>query len=139
MKIVAGLFVILALVIGILPQFTDCQSQGRELTLNNGRNIPMKCHWTARAELALAAPLLVTGVVMAGSRRKEALRNTSVLGVTLGALVIALPTALIGVCGSADMVCNSTMRPAMIFAGSLAIVAGLVGIVMAQTRKDEIL
>ena len=37
---------LLALVIGIVPFLTDCQSQGRALTLQTGRTIPMKCHWT---------------------------------------------------------------------------------------------
>ena len=57
MKVIGVLMVVLALVSGILPQFTDCSSQGRAITLPNGKQIDMKCHWTARAEAAMALPL----------------------------------------------------------------------------------
>ena len=51
-KILAGLIIVLALVIGIVPQFTDCQSHGRAIALANGTTVPMKCHWTARRHWA---------------------------------------------------------------------------------------
>ena len=53
MKVIGGLLIALALLVAIVPMFTDCASQGRSLTLANGREIPMKCHWTGLAELAL--------------------------------------------------------------------------------------
>ena len=64
---IAALIVVLAIGIGVLPQFTDCLSQGRMLTLEIGRQIPMKCHWTAQAEIALAVPLLAVGAMMTGA------------------------------------------------------------------------
>ncbi|MBC7237304.1 MAG: DUF4418 family protein [Chloroflexi bacterium] len=137
MKIIGTLVIVLALLIGIVPQFTDCQSQGRELTLADGRKIPMKCHWTARAELGLAIPLLMTGVVMTASKRKELLRGLSVVSSTLGLVAVLLPTALIGVCGNPDMVCNSTMRPFLTLAGAVVLVLGIVGVVRSMTQKDE--
>ena len=53
MKIAAAAILVLAIVIGVVPQFTDCQSQGRALALTNGKTVPMKCHWTAQAALAI--------------------------------------------------------------------------------------
>jgi hypothetical protein len=138
MKVIAALMIVLALLIGLVPQFTDCEAQGRQLTLEGGRQIPMKCHWTARAELGLALPLLATGVVMGFSRRKESLRNMSILGGFLGITAIMLPTALIGVCGNPDMVCNSTMKPFLTLTGSAVIAVGVVGIVLATTRREEV-
>ncbi len=106
MKTFAIILIILALVVGIVPQFTDCQSQGRSLVLENGKTVPMKCHWTAQAEFALSLPLLGVGLLMVFNRRKETVRTLSALGILLGGMVLAVPTFLIGVCGSA-MVCHT--------------------------------
>ena len=78
MKASVSILIILALVVAIVPQFTDCQSQGRAIELPNGKTIPMKCHWTARGR---AGP----GCAAAGrgdpdcsfSKRKENLRSLS--------------------------------------------------------------
>jgi hypothetical protein len=138
MKIVASLLIVLALVVGIVPQFTDCASDGRMLTLADGRTIPMKCHWTAKGELALAVPLLATGSVMAASRRKETWRSLSLIGTVLGVLIILLPTSLIGVCGNPDMICNSVMKPVLILAGSVVTAVGLIGLVASFVRRDTV-
>jgi hypothetical protein len=133
-KAIGILMMVLALVSGILPQFTDCASQGRALTLENGRQIPMKCTWTARAEAAVAAPLLATGLFMTTSRRKDLYRVLGLMGIILGAAVILLPTSLIGVCGNPNMVCNSLMKPALILTGSVTIALGVVAVVMSVVR-----
>ena len=36
--------VVLALATAIFPQFTDCESQGKMITLANGKTVSMKCH-----------------------------------------------------------------------------------------------
>src|SRR5512136_1093385 len=135
MKIAGIVIVVLALVVGIVPQFTDCQSQGKALTLANGNTVPMKCHWTAMAALGMAVPLLALGGVMAFSRRKETQRALSMLGVAMGAVVTLLPTALFGVCANGMMLCNNTMQPTLIFSGVLIGATSLVTLVLA--RKDE--
>lgn len=139
MKITAVVMVALALVIGVVPMFTDCQSQGRQLTLDNGRNIPMKCHWTGRAELALAFPLLLTGSLLGFNKRKETLRNLSIVSGVLGIFVIALPTALIGVCANPDMVCNSIMKPTLILLGSLIVMMSVYGVYKSYRMPEEAL
>ena len=138
MKITAVLMVALALVIGIVPFYTDCASQDRHLTLENGKMVEMKCHWTGKAELALAGPLFVTGSLLGFNKRKESLRNLSVLGAILGVFVILLPTALIGVCGNPDMICNSIMKPTLILMGSLVIALSIYGLVKSLRMKEEI-
>jgi hypothetical protein len=138
MKTIGILTIVLALVTGIVPAFTDCQSQGKMLTLENGREIPMKCHWTGLAEIALAAPLLATGVVMTVSRRKETFRSTGVLGAILGMGVILLPTRLIGVCGNPDMICNSIMKPTLTMTGSVAIALGVIAVALPSLRQNDV-
>ena len=136
MKIAAIAIVILALVIGIVPQFTDCQSQGRAITLQNGKTVPMKCHWTAIAEIAMAVPLAGVGAVTAVSKRKESRRILAGLGAVLGILVILLPTALIGVCASADMLCNSVMKPTLILSGILIVAISIVSLIMSERQGE---
>ena len=136
-KVAAVLIVILALVIGIVPQFTDCQSQGRAIELPNGKTVAMKCHWTATAELALAIPIAAVGVLLGFSRRKESMRNLSILGMVLGAIAILVPTSLIGVCASSDMLCNSVMRPLLILMGTLLVAISVVTLIASNRMTDQ--
>ena len=138
MKIAAAAILVLALVIGIVPQLTDCQSQGRSLALQNGKTVPMKCHWTAIAEIAMAVPLAGVGAVTAVSKRKESRRILAGLGAVLGIFVILLPTYLIGVCASADMLCNSVLKPTLILAGTLIIAISLVTWFISERRPEQI-
>jgi len=128
MKAIATILVILALAIAIVPQFTDCESQGKSIQLPSGKTIPMRCHWTSQAELATAGPMLVLGGLMFTNKRKEALRNLAILGIVLGVFVVLLPTYLIGVCDNNAMLCNNLMKPVLIFSGTLAAVASLVAL-----------
>jgi hypothetical protein len=125
MKIVGVILIALAIVIAVVPQFLDCQSQGRAITLADGRLIPMKCHWTAVAEIALGVPLVGLGALLALSKRRETRRALGVVGAMLGAFAILLPAALIGVCAMNEMLCNSVMQPTLILAGALVMVISL--------------
>lgn len=134
-KILAGILIVLALVTIIVPQFTNCADDGRMLTLQNGKQIPMKCLWSARAELALGIPLLVVGILLALASFRESIRSLSILGVVLGILIILIPTSIIGVCANADMDCLSIMKPLMIVMGVLSILASLAALVLNEFRR----
>jgi len=136
-KIAAAIIVVLALVIGILPQFTDCQSQGRALALQNGKTVPMKCHWTAIAEIGMAVPLVGVGTVMGVSKRKESCRIIAGLGALLGIFVILFPTRLIGVCASADMLCNSVMKPTLILSGIVIIAISIATLIISERQPEQ--
>ena len=137
MKLTAIIMIALALVIGILPQFSDCASQGNFMTMPNGKEIPMTCHWSAQAEVALAAPLFVTGSLLALDQKKQNLRNLSLLGGVLGIFVILLPTVLVGVCANPEMICNSVMKPSLILAGTLVILLSGYGVYKSMNKKEE--
>ncbi len=126
MKLAAILLIALGLVVAVVPAFTDCQSQGRALTVTSGAKVPMKCHWSGIAELGLAVPLVLVGGSTAVSRRKETRRLQALLGGALGVLVILVPTYLVGVCASSDMLCNAVMRPTLILAGTLITAISLI-------------
>lgn len=135
MKVIATMLIVLGLLAAVVPQFTDCQAQGKMITLANGATIPMKCHWTGEAELAVAIPLVFLGGLMLINRRKETLRVLALIGMFLGVFIVLLPTYLIGVCGSTDMLCNSLMKPTLIFSGTVAAVSCLIGFALAG-RED---
>lgn len=139
MRFLGVALIVLAIALAVVPQFTDCHSQGRMLTLQNGRTVDMKCHWTAMAALGLAIPLAGVGALLALNRRKDtSLRSLGVMGALLGAVAILLPTLLIGVCASNEMLCNSVMRPLMILIGTLAIVAAGAA-ALVGSRKQQLI
>jgi MFS family permease len=136
MKLSATLIIALAVLIAVVPPLTECLREGKTMALANGQSAPMRCHWTALASIATAIPLLVAGVMQWFSKRKENRRSLSILGMAMGAVAIALPTALIGVCAHPDATCNLVMRPALIFMGTLVIGINLVGLVVSERRPE---
>ena len=134
-KIIAVVIMILALVVALVPAFTNCSYEGRVLTLQNGKTVAMKCTWSAKTELVLGIPLL-GGVLMLVSRRKETIRAMSILGVVLGVLVILIPTTLIGVCVSAAMDCNSVLKPTMIVCGIILILVSVAALILNERRTE---
>lgn len=128
--------IVIALGIGIVPHYTDCYSQGKFLTLANGNTQPMKCHWSAQAEIAVAVPLAGVGVMMTAGRRKSTIWSLSTMGVVLGVTAIALPNGIIGTCGGPTMFCNTAMKPTLNVLGSVAVVGGLAAMVLTRKHKD---
>jgi hypothetical protein len=137
MKVLGILFVLMALTIGLVPQFTNCAVQGRAIQLPDGRSMPMKCHWTANATPVVAVPLLAAGIMLIFSRGKEARRGLLLLGTILGVSAILLPTLLIGVCANNEMVCKLAMAPTLIFSGIVSAIAGLFGLFLAGKSSTD--
>ncbi len=82
---------------------------------------PMACHYTAQAELGIGvviALLAVVGLFFDGKTRA----GISISNMVLGALTIAVPTMLIGVCKGAMMHCHMVTMPVLIVLGALLIV-----------------
>jgi hypothetical protein len=136
MKVLAVILAILAILTAVIPQFGDCESQGKMLTLPNGKQVSMKCHWSARAEIAMGIPLLGVAGALGFSRRKETRRALTLVGLLLGALVIAIPNLLIGVCSGPDMTCRVILYPATLLLGGLIIVGSLVGFVWNEVKAE---
>lgn len=137
MKVLGIAIIVLAILVAAVPYFNNCEHDGKHLTLANGREVPMKCYWTAQAEAGLALPILALGAVMAGSRRRETTRALGALGAVLGLVVMLLPTYLIGVCTTMTGSCNLVMRPAMLFVGTLIVAVSLAALVVAQRSPSR--
>lgn len=134
-KILGIVLIVMALTLAIAPAFTDCHSQGRMLTTKDGKQVDMKCHWTGIAEIGAAVPMALGGVLSLRKQRKDSLRALSLLGAGSGLMGILFPTTLIGVCAMNTMLCNMLMRPILIGAGTLAIVASVIMFVMARDEE----
>jgi len=137
LKLAASILVVLAIVVGSVGYFTDCESQGKHIELAGGITTPMKCHWTGVAEAALAVPLLGLGGFLGFSRRKETQRALSGLGVLFGAFIIMLPTTLIGVCAGSDMLCNMVMKPTLVLGGVLVAGISLISLLSSWRAQAE--
>jgi hypothetical protein len=134
--VIAAVLVALAVGIAVVPQFTDCQSQGKSIATANGKQVPMKCHWTGQAELALALPVASVGLLQ-GFRQSRRSRNAlGISGAVLGLAVLLVPTSLIGVCSSPDMLCHMVMRPALILGGALISAGSLASIFVRADPMD---
>ena len=149
MKILAAVLMVLALVIGIAPQFTNCEYArnmtttsttmagastsvtvtGTSSKVTTATTSKSKCLWTARAEIAVAVPLFAVGAFLFSSRRKESRRALSVLGILEGLFSILLPTVLIGLCTMPTMTCRTEMQPTLYAAGGVVIAVGLVSLI----------
>jgi hypothetical protein len=135
LKAIGVVLIILALALAIVPFFTDCESQGKMITLENGKQISMKCHWAGTAELGVAVPLLFVGAMLLFARRRENATNLGILSIVLGGMAIAFPVWLIGVCAMPTMTCVTAMKPVLISAGAAAAALGVAAVVLSRLSK----
>jgi hypothetical protein len=136
LKVMGIILIIVALVIAIVPQFTDCYSQGKQIDLGNGKLIPMKCHWSAMGEIVIAIPLMVVGILMLILKRKETFYVLSIIAIILSILIILLPAKMIGVCATPTMICVTTMKPILIISGVVSIIASLIALYFSSRIKE---
>ncbi len=125
MKIIAIVLVVSGIATIFVPSFYTCAAQGKAIQLPNGKSIPMKCLWTARAEVGPGVLLLAVGVFLFVSRKLESRRFLSISALILGILVILFPSALIGVCAHPDASCVVLMKPILLLIGAVAGVLGI--------------
>lgn len=97
----------------------------------------MKCHWTSQVEVALGITVLALGLLIVLAKENAASSAYAAASAINGVLVILIPTVVIGVCGSADMPCNSGTKPALIIAGALIIVVALINTISYLASKKN--
>ena len=135
-KILGITIIVLGLAIATVPQFTDCASQGHFMTVM-GKQTPMTCHWAARGEIAVGAPLAVIGGVMSFSRRRNGFLALGMLGVVAGGFSMFLPHYIIDTCPGPTMACNTLMRPSLTALGSLTVIGSVVGMVLSKKESNQ--
>jgi len=137
MKIIAIVVMVLGLITIFIPPLYTCDSQGNAIHLAGGKSIPMKCLWTARAEIGLGILLLVVGIFLFISSKLESRRFLSILTLILGILIILLPIAFVGVCINPEMPCVVVMKPTLLLIGLVTGAFGIAGIVWNFTMRYQ--
>jgi hypothetical protein len=126
---------LVAIALVAVPRFTDCESQGEGIKTSEGETVPMKCHWSGIAEIGVAIPMYLVGAVMTTTRQRKTLAFLSLLGMIFGALAIAFPVRLIGVChGIPPMICDTLMKPLLVLLGGIAIAASGLGLALSMAK-----
>jgi cellulose synthase/poly-beta-1,6-N-acetylglucosamine synthase-like glycosyltransferase len=137
MKIIAIVLIVAGLVLIFVPSFYTCAAQGKAIQLPSGKSIPMKCLWTARAEIGLGILLVAVAAFLFISRKLESRRFLSILTLILGILIVLFPTSLIGVCVNPDMPCVVVMKPTLLLIGIVTIALGIVATAWNLIRKPQ--
>jgi hypothetical protein len=96
----------------------------------------MTCNYTAKAEIALALPVAIEGLVLIISR-KESSMALAVMGMAMGVSVVLVATVLIGVCVSMieNMNCQTIMKPSLLLFGSALILTN--GLLLWNSRPGK--
>lgn len=136
LKVLGVALVVVALIAAVIPFFNNCTAEGLYITTKDGRQIDMKCFWTSRASIGVAIPLAAVGVMLAISQRAESRRFLGVIGILLSAILIALPTVLIGVC-KMDKTCLNVMKPSLIILGVIGIALSAAAVFFARSGVDD--
>jgi hypothetical protein len=137
MKIIAIVLMLAGLVTIFVPSFYTCQAHGRAIQLPAGGTIPMKCLWTARAEIGIGVLLLAVGFFLFISHKLESRRFLSISALILGVFIILFPTALIGVCMNPDMPCVVLMKSILLLIGIVTGALGMVATAWNFVRKSK--
>ncbi len=116
---IVGLLIILTPVV-----FPVCQGL---LELVNGKQVPMRCFWTARAEMIIGGLVVISGLLVAFARSEDARRRLNNQVVFLGLATILTPLYIIPTCMHPDMACNIATKPALIILGVVVTGLGLYG------------
>lgn len=91
-----------------------------------GRQVPMKCFWTAQAELGAGAVLLLGGVLLLLSKSSMFKCGVASMCALVCILIVSIPTLLIGVCPGETMPCHLSTQPALLVSGLIGLLASLV-------------
>ena len=79
---------------------------GKMLTLDSGKEVPMKCFYTGQAAIAVAVILLVTALMALLAKKDH--KKFMVISAVCAIMLFLLFGSLIGVCASPEMRCHTT-------------------------------
>ena len=106
------------------------------LELVNGKQVPMRCNWTARAEWIIGALILISGLLVAFAKSDEARKRLNNQVLFLGLATILTPIFIIPTCMNPDMACNIGTKPALIILGVVVTGLGLYGSFLPRTKTE---
>lgn len=117
------------------------ENTGKQASMKE-KNMVMKCHWTARAELGIGIFIALIGIFLLIFQSGQVRLGLSLALILSGVLALLIPTALIGVCGSLQMTCRSLTLPALTILSSIVIVTSVANVIYLnysnRKRRDNI-
>jgi hypothetical protein len=119
----AILLILLGLFLAVSPWTVApvCEVEGMYAKLANGKELPMPCGWTARAEVGVGALVVVAGILLQFARSAEAKMMIGIFGAVLGVLAILFPTTITKMCAMSSHPCNLLTAPVLILTGVIII------------------
>ncbi len=120
------LFIAILLIVGPHTIFKVCEVMEK----------PMRCYYSARAEIGIAVILLVIAILyfFTKTKRERVLVNIAVIPIGIVALLI--PSILIGGCGMKTMACQAATFPAIYAISALMMIFSLFNI-FNLTKSDK--
>jgi hypothetical protein len=126
-KLLAALQAICGVLIAFTPTVLPACAELLKTTM--GTSVPMKCHWTAQAEIAMGILIAIVGaLIFAFATQVETRGALNAVVLALGVVVLLIPTVMIGTCGDQTHTCNIGMKPALLLLGSATLLLGAVGL-----------
>jgi hypothetical protein len=131
----AGILIVLGAIVAAAPwTFAPvCELQNMWVQTASGKLLPMPCGYTARGELGVGSMIAFTGVALMFVKTVNPRRTIGAFAGALGALAIAFPTYLTGMCAVASHSCRTTTEPTLILSGLATIAVG-VGLVLMRQK-----
>jgi hypothetical protein len=125
--VLTAVLVILGILIAITSWyiFPVCEMEGKFVETKAGKLLPMKCGYTARAEVGIGALVVLAGVALIAFPSRDGRRALGIMVVGLGVVTALMVTTLIGMCAVADHVCRMGTEPALILLGVVTLIVGL--------------
>lgn len=115
---------------------TDAHPDGLWVTTMSGKQLPMPCGYSARAEIGVGAGVASIGAMMLFATSLGAIVALGAVSAVMGASAIALPTLLTGTCAVESHTCNTLMLPTIALLG-IALIAVAVGIVFYRKKLSQ--
>lgn len=104
--------------------------------MNPSADMVMKCHWTSRAELGIGSLIALLGVLLIAFQSRQVRLGLSLSLILNGILALLIPTALIGVCDGAHMICRSLALPALSILSGLVVVISIANVVYLYKSNE---